>query len=1624
MRRGFIIVIFALLVILIMLVGTVLWLATTESGTRWLVSMAEYWAPGELQVEKVEGQLSKRLHLTGIHYQLGELATNVDDFLLVWDSSQLLTSTPKVHIQTLHVDGVKVQLPPAAPTQTSTEPFVMPDIALPVQVFVDDVQVSRVSIEPAGATPIEIDRLTLKAHWTDKLYLDQLSAATPLFNAQAEAKGQAQLVTPHQVQLDLNWSAVLPQVGQVAGNGKLQGGLDKLLLTHTISEPFNLNLHATAENLLSKPQWDAQLDWQQVYYPLDGQARMVELKAGQVRSQGSLDGYDLYLQTDIDGANVPAGHWQLDAQGDLQHLILNKLHATTLQGVVSAQGNVVWQPALNADVTFDANQLVLQELWADWPTDMTLNTQIHVTAVDNLVTLQQLNVTLPPSQAQITAGGTVSLQQASNPRFDLNLAWQQLQWTLLGDAPLARSPSGTVKLIGDLQNYQLNLDTTVDGQQVPSGQWQLVITGDLQHADITRLHGQTLQGDINATGSASWHDGVKAQLSLDGNNLVITPLWAGWDKSLQLNTQLQVDFVDNLLTLQKLTATIPQTQTQFNATGTTSLANPLAPQFDFALDWRNVQWDLAAAQPLLTIPTGTATVRGTPNAYQLDAETAVNSATLPDSRWQLSVAGDTQQARIQRLHGQMLQGQIEATGQARWLPQLQADLKLNTHNLKLTELWPDWDEQLSLNTQALLEVDQTDVRVRDITITLPPSKATLRANATADISQPEAPQFDFTARWQALQFPLLDKQPLATAPQGELKVAGTPNAYQLRFESRVDGAQVPAGHWRAQGQGDTQQFRLEHLKGDLLAGAVQVTGQAHWVPQVQWDFKVNGNKLNLGEQWAGLDSQIGLNIDTQGSLQADGVHAQLNVNQLGGTLRGYPLDIKTNAVTEGTRYRLPKFTLHSGQNRVTAQASYDTQGVQANWKIDAPDLRALLPQLSGKLNGSGEVSGQLPLPTVSSQLKGDSLAFDTLQLKTLDVDMQLRADETVQIKLLADHLTQNGEMLLQAVNLDGNGRLTQHELAIRVQRNRRENALLQVSGGLDMAKLTWTGLLQQFQFHLRPPIGTWALAEPATLSASPQAAHIAQYCIVQEKSTAQLCTRADWSAENGAAFRTALEHLDLQNINPSVTGTLGVNIDATLDAQGVYRADAGISVSGGTISAEVNGQPRQVNHKGGNVTALVTPEFIRGQFALGLAQQDGFYGEFNLPNIAQGAAAQTKPLHAILQGQIEDLGVLASLISQVENTHGRLELDTQVGGTLQAPSIIGGLTISNAGTELLDFGLNLQDLNLSVESNPEKLGALSIKGGLKSGKGELNFDGDVALLERQLELNIQGQDFEAIKTPDVWAILSPDLQIRFDPQLLYVRGTLTIPRAAITPSLNLTSFASFSGGGGAVAPSNDVIIINDPDEPVDAVKKVPFAIDSRVRLILGKHIIVDAVGFKSNITGDLLLTNSPKQVDFIPIANGEIQVVDGVFRSFGQDLEIERGWVTFSDVPATKPTLNIKAIRRIYGDDNVDEAGVHITGTALQPKLEFYSNPPLEQSRVLSYIFTGSDIGQGSNRLSLGLYVLPRLYVSYGVDLLENKNGERTGAFNMRYDIGRTWGVELEVGAEDKGIDFSYRFEK
>ncbi|HET6656101.1 MAG TPA: translocation/assembly module TamB domain-containing protein [Gammaproteobacteria bacterium] len=936
-------------------------------------------------------------------------------------------------------------------------------------------------------------------------------------------------------------------------------------------------------------------------------------------------------------------------------------------------------------------------------------------------------------------------------------------------------------------------------------------------------------------------------------------------------------------------------------------------------------------------------------------------------------------------------------------------------------------------------------------------------------AQRRGERFAINANWMNLRWPGGGGK--VASPEGTLTFDGTLSHYQLKVNAQMTAPGQTQGHLVVRGNGDRNSIKIDQIDLKALQGELTGVAQAQWKPALDGEIHLRGHGINPGLLVKGWPGSLGLKLDAQASRQHDTLTASLKTLSVDGTLRGYPVALNAKADYHDKVLKLHQFALQSGPSHLSAQGRIgDTLNV--DWRIQSPDLASLYPNAHGSLNGHGRVDGPRKRPHIVAALRGSQLQVGlrgtnyTFKMLNLNADVDLRRDQRSHLELaLADGSV--GQIAIHSVKLAGQGTLEDHHLTLSADTT-RGGVRLAVTGGLEDQR--WQFTLQQATL-MYPQLAPWRLAQPSSGYVGRQAFALNKTCWIT--GDAKACVHAKRAASKlSGAFD--LDDLAFAYFSPLTPPTVGA--DGSLSAHGTFERDGtGLPTvhvtakttrttllarepgPGSRVPAQkdIAAPPRRVVAFAPSQIKLdLDQSGLHVDAALKLLQQQG--GLFLTARIPGGAKTNgqpllKRPLDAELRADIPDISFVSRFKPSAGTVGGRLEGTMHVRGSLAAPALQGRIALRDGSAQLPNVGLKLQDVGLVLAGLPD--GGMSINGSARSGGGAIAIDGTANLIgpSQQADITISGDQFQALGNTLGNVYVSPDLHITLRGQTIDMTGIVKVPKANLTPKEIPQS---------AVGVSRDQVIIRPGKQETS---KFAHLFNADIRLVLGDDVHFNGFGLTSRITGALEIIekgNRPTR------AHGELNLVDGEYRAYGQGLVIEQGTLLFAG-PVTEPGLDVRAVR--HPAENIT-VGVSISGTLKQPKFELFSDPPMTQAETLSWLVLGRPLEGTSNqqgtalsRLALGLgitqsnkiaqnlgenlgldtfsietgsgeagaasnvyeaalvigkYLSPRLYVSYGIGLFEPVNTVR-----LEYTLSSRWKLVTESSSIASGGDLIYTLE-
>lgn len=968
---------------------------------------------------------------------------------------------------------------------------------------------------------------------------------------------------------------------------------------------------------------------------------------------------------------------------------------------------------------------------------------------------------------------------------------------------------------------------------------------------------------------------------------------------------------------------------------------------------------------------------------------------------------------------------------------VQATLDLNDHRVLLAPL------RYALDGQTL--------KIEALTLKSPEAAGALNAHGEIQLDA-EPVSANLALDWDGVELPA-DLAGQALATHGELAFAGSAEKFHGEGALSI-GPPGKLADLALNVDGTPETITLKQLalvqstKGGAKGG-LDAQGTVTLKPAIGWQLTAKANQLDPGAFAADWPGALNFDLATDGTMTDKGPDATIKLAGLGGTLRKRPLSgsadlrIKPEFVVDGT------LDIASGKSRIDVTGRGGADQTDATVKLAIASLGDWLPDAGGALNGDFRVQGKWPKLAVTGRANGSGIASGATQVGSvqLSVDVPEIQPPRGNVKLKAAKVAAGG-LAFDSLDLAAGGTQQAHELELAATGTPLSAALSLSGGAKDDGR--WNGSLATLDLDVKdaPKL---ALERPAQLAWDGKRFEAGEICLAG--GGPRLCVAGNGGADGTFAARYRIEQLPLALITKLAAPDAPFKADGIIGGNGDIRGDAGglsgsatIASDKGSVAYPDNATQPLLSYTGFAVDARLSPQSTHATVRAALDHDGRLDGEVTL----SGAPGSAQGLSGRVDLALNSLAFVELLTSEVANVKGRVAANYTLGGTTAAPQLSGALTLKEFATEVPAAGLKLHDGDIAVKATDME--HFTLDGTLKSGDGTLTLSGSGgAGASAPLHATIQGKNFLAADIPAAKVFISPDLTIDRDADRLSVGGTVEIPKTDV-------DLAKLPGGG--VAKGSPDVVVTDAEQPAPG-KPLPVVVAVTVKL--GDEVKLAGFGLDGNIGGQLKIDQRPGKV---ATGTGTLNV-GGTYKAYGQDLTIESGRLLFAGTALDNPGLDIRAVRTILGssglgDDNI-KAGLMVRGTALVPVLTVFSEPSMEQSDALSYIMTGKPLSGlksgegdmvgtaaralgsaggdllakgigarmgvdagvsdssalGGSAFTVGKYLSPKLYLSYGVGLFTP--GE---VITLRYLFNKRFNFEAQNATTGNRAGVNYRYER
>lgn len=387
-RKVLYITAFLVALILVSLVGLIAFLAT-ETGSRWLIQQALTHIPPQLTIGSIQGNVVSGLVLTGVELHHASKTTRIQRAELRWRPETLLLG--RISLRTLYITQLSFDKPEPSPIPLIEELRSSTGLRLPLTLSVEAAKVQRLRINLQGNHYI-FDRLSLTARADRQgLHLSQFKARYRGLRLNLE--GHADLLPPYAFNAGLSWTKKLSQGNHARGNAQLRGDIDVIHLVHDVSSPFTMRTWGEIDLVGESTVANLRGSWQHAQWPLSDEAAY-QTQYGQYHIKGTPDAYRLSLNGKLSGGVMPTLQIEAWGKGSRSSFMFEHLGVGTLEGKLSATGQLRWSPELRWNLHVNANHINPGIQWPAWPGKLSGETKLQGSLIDSTpyVSLQKLKL--------------------------------------------------------------------------------------------------------------------------------------------------------------------------------------------------------------------------------------------------------------------------------------------------------------------------------------------------------------------------------------------------------------------------------------------------------------------------------------------------------------------------------------------------------------------------------------------------------------------------------------------------------------------------------------------------------------------------------------------------------------------------------------------------------------------------------------------------------------------------------------------------------------------------------------------------------------------------------------------------------------------------------------------------------------------------------------------------------------------------------------------------------------------------------------------------------------------------------------------------------------------------------
>jgi len=1031
------------------------------------------------------------------------------------------------------------------------------------------------------------------------------------------------------------------------------------------------------------------------------------------------------------------------------------------------------------------------------------------------------------------------------------------------------------------------------------------------------------------------------------------------------------------------------------------------PRWELELSADRLQWPLDDDSPQVILRQVSAQSSGLAKDYQLEADVELEISGLPSVSAIASATGNESGMQIERLRLLGEPVELSASGQMSWTDVPRMDLHAVIDRLKPSQWLARWPADHPLHGALEVGWQNDHVAIRKVNLAVEDDDFSMRGNGEWDVA---ADKLSADLEWQSLRWPVGTIPADFSSERGRIQVEGKPANWAVAGSFQLQAGQWPNGDLTVNGKGDLESVQLQIERGEALGGEFDGQFSYRWAGRQSWSARASAKDLDISSLKLGLPKHVSGAFSAQGQMEPTEI--EIEVERMEGIVHGQRVTAAGGISIAPQKLLARNLLIQSGKSRLQLDGSAQTAtGLHFSGRIDA--LGRFIEGARGQLDASGMLSADPAHPRLDLDVRGIDLAWDSWRIGTIATSKDNGPGDNPATRFELTEVTL-GDKLLDTVTLTTSGHdpLEEIQLEARMGDTQLQAGLAgRVSNWGALPESRWSGKIQAMRIE-NASVGFLNLEQPASLVADAGTLEVGPACFKGPRG-GRICARQSWKAGGELNAHARLEAISLNVMQFLLDSDLDFSqtLSGELQWHRAYgeklRAELRAALSAGQIAFE-DDETLVRTGPGLFELRIVDGRLLTGNLEIAIPGAGSINTEFTAPDISMGVDSA---IDGRIQIELNHIEPLLSWVPEVDRIAGTINADMRLSGTLAEPRMTGHASLVRGQIDYSPAGLSVTDIMLAGAvynfNYTEFNGRFASGGGEGELKASIRFNN---IFKPEINLEITGHNLDLINVPDMVVKANPDLRLHWYDSLLNLDGYILIPVARISPRYLPSTSAS---------ESQDLVITSGelPPGKESFIDRSKLRLNGSVVAELGNDVTVTLEPATARLNGKATFTWDN---NLLPVADGNYKISGEVY-AYGQLLEVSEGRVSFPNVPADNPHLNVNAEREIYGNVQIKQAGVHITGTLKRPVLEPYTTPVTTRERALTLLVTGHDFDyeQGVGGVEVGMYIAPRLYISYGLGLFETQS-----VISARYDLKNGFGIKATSGQRETGADISYTIER